>query len=500
MGMNEEYLKHTSLEVSIDIRKFVRDYVFDESEYLFYKGKGKEQKAFCSKCYKEYDSYVMELKHNAKGICPQCGAKTQAKNINYGMKNLRNEAYFYFFEKSILDPGAVICKGYYVNKRYDISYKEPLEEYGLQAIYIFKEEESIMLKNEWNEGWVKRSSIFNFNTGYMGNYKDCYYSKENIEEAIKGTKYKYMPRELIDLGYSAIKIFDEYSKYKWIEQLCKLGMIGLVRTKLDKNEMYRCLNYRGDSIYKILRISKGDLRLIRKSGVNISAMYLKIYQMQLKENANLTPEEVKRIEYSCLGSFYRLENILKYMSIKKLSKYLEKQEKVRTIDLFIYDDYLKNCKSLGLNIEEENILFPHKLHDVHQNLIKQIRLSKNKELDKEIKARLSKLNKKYIFESKGLLIKPAQSTEELIEEGGALGHCVATNYTNSYAKGETVILFIRKVNDLNKSFYTVEIKDGEVKQVRGKKNRKPTKDVEDFITTYTKKLKGKTNKRIKKVA
>ena len=83
-------------------------------------------------------------------------------------------------------------------------------------------------------------------------------------------------------------------------------------------------------------------------------------------------------------------------------------------------------------------MFPKNLYIQHQNFIKQIEYIKNKEIDCKIKERL-KETERYYFEWNGLLIRPARSHAELIEEGKRMHHCVGS-YAERYANGGTDIL------------------------------------------------------------
>lgn len=71
------------------------------------------------------------------------------------------------------------------------------------------------------------------------------------------------------------------------------------------------------------------------------------------------------------------------------------------------------------------------------------------------------------------------------EEGKKLNHCVGS-YAKRHAKGETNILFIRKIGEVNKSYFTVEIINNKIIQVYGFSNEKANKEVEEFIEMYKK--------------
>ena len=91
------------------------------------------------------------------------------------------------------------------------------------------------------------------------------------------------------------------------------------------------------------------------------------------------------------------------------------------------------------------------------------------------------------METEDLLIRLPEYVHEIREEGNAQHHCVAT-YMDRMVAGETCILFIRKKEEQDKSYYTVEVRDNEVIQVRGKYNVAPSEDVEEFMKVFKKNI------------
>ena len=60
--------------------------------------------------------------------------------------------------------------------------------------------------------------------------------------------------------------------------------------------------------------------------------------------------------------------------------------------------------------------------------------------------------------------------KDIVNEGAALNHCVGS-YLESVASGYKTILFLRKVSDPEKSFYTIEVNDIAVIQIHGNHNK-----------------------------
>ena len=95
--------------------------------------------------------------------------------------------------------------------------------------------------------------------------------------------------------------------------------------------------------------------------------------------------------------------------------------------------------------------------------------------------------KRFSYTANGLIIRPAISTYEIITEGKILNHCVG-GYIEFYANGRTNLFFIRKQENPQDPFYTVEI-DKDMKKIiqcRGRRNKNPTPEVKVFIEEYEK--------------
>lgn len=486
--MYEKYTNHVSMQISKEIKQFVKEEVFGNSEYLFVTKIDGTNYAHCSKCNHEYD--IINAKHNESGFCPMCGANLQVKLSRYGRQNCRNEACFYYFEKSLIDSNVIICKGYYVSKDYAKDYKNPEMVYSLRAIYIFEDKKATMLKTSWyNDNWEMKSSVFDFNQGSLAP-KMCYLSIESIEKAIKGTIYQYIPYKMFEGHYSMVKVFREYTKYPGLEQISKAGFVQIVEAKLKGWHIYSCLNYKGKDMFEILKLSRNDIKEIRKSEENATPLFLRLYQLQVKDKSRLSPAEVKNIENYYAYDYIKLKNILKYTTMKKSFKYMEKQYTkykkelhVKSNVVITLSDYIDDCIKLEMDLKDDHVLFPKNIYTAHQNTIKQVKIKVDETLNLKMEARIKALEK-YNFRYHGLVIRAARNTNELIEEGKALSHCVGT-YADRHAKGETNILFIRKASKPDKSYYTIEIKKDIIIQIHGKNNRSPSDDVKEFIEVFT---------------
>ena len=86
-----------------------------------------------------------------------------------------------------------------------------------------------------------------------------------------------------------------------------------------------------------------------------------------------------------------------------------------------------------------------------------------------------------------------KNAEEIRREGRTLNHCVG-NYVERVAKGETLILFVRKESDPETPYFTLEYRNNHVVQCRGKFNCAMPKEVESFVKLFERKMQEEDRK------
>jgi len=89
------------------------------------------------------------------------------------------------------------------------------------------------------------------------------------------------------------------------------------------------------------------------------------------------------------------------------------------------------------------------------------------------------------FSDKEFSIVLPSSVNDIVNEGAALNHCVAS-YVSGVVDRQYSIVFLRKADELDKPLVTVQISaDGKtVSQARGHSNRDLTEDENKFLAKY----------------
>lgn len=147
-------------------------------------------------------------------------------------------------------------------------------------------------------------------------------------------------------------------------------------------------------------------------------------------------------------------------------------------------DYLIECDQLGYNLTNDSIYYPPDLIKQHNRTMKLIKIKADELSRKKAAVRVEKLNWMAFYKD-DLFIRPAESVNELANEGKQLSHCVAS-YADRYINGNTAIFFIRKTDNPDASYFTLELdeKDFSVWQNRGKCNCDPPEEVRAFVEMW----------------
>lgn len=507
----QDIFAHFTKKVSQEIVDYARDVVFLKSRYIFTWRQRKQQYGYCTHCKNEFETE--SLKHNSTFQCPCCSSKCKVKASGISRKKMIDDAYFVYYEKSIVNPQGITARGIYAVRDYRGDFRKVETLFETKALYVFEPGNSVMIRRpylyytasgnfySWGSQFEKAKSIRSECDSSMSSIP-CYCSEESIRAAVMGTPFQYSTWESYPSS-DMVRFFDLYAHYPCVEYLTKLKFGAVVKAKLNDSPTYSAINWRGKTPLKVLKLSKQDLNEVRTANIPIDPLMLKLFQISKKDKSNLSFKDIYEISRGYGFEFKDLKKILKYTTLGKAHSYIKKQYGRKNIRnhyyryqiLSTWRDYIADCVDLDMDLTQESVLFPSDLHKAHQATIEKIKFKADEALNAQIRNRLASL-KKYNFEANGFILRPAADTAELIREGNELSHCVG-RYAKSYANGETNILLLRKASEPDKPFYTVEVRNGHITQCRGFKNCSPTDEVKAFIDLFTvKKLLTKKQVRV----
>lgn len=288
-------------------------------------------------------------------------------------------------------------------------------------------------------------------------------------DVLKDTQYKYC-------GYSGVGDFLDYIrlwiKYPETEYLGKMGIRPSVKL------LQKAKKDKGFAKY-LKKVSETDDKWY---GVN--TMIFAYDNGVSLENADKFCYEMASARRKMRGMTSIQQAELDY---KKVLQYCDKQK----CTLFAYDDYIRACIGIGLDLNDTKNSFPKEFRRMHDLRINQWSSKQTKGKSKEFKKAV-KLYKKFEISNKKYTILIPDGIRDLQKEGKELNHCVGKmGYDKKMIKGISFIAFVRESKKPDVPFVTVEygIQDKKVLQCYGYHDSKPEKEVRDFVDEWGQKVK-----------
>lgn len=487
--------------------RFVNEVVFAKENYFFY-GKSKTG-GHCSACHtdvplKKGQADGQTVKHKASIICPNC----QKEVICISETHYSKPKYKYQLESC---KWAVIpeTKDGYLITRYVRNVKTfDTTDGTINSKEVFRtfwdkdlnSTETAYHSDPFDKylAWVPYAEpsfgFWNENTVYsLPQPSNTYlYNANKLADIVKDTGAKYSgmaeyfsqvldPAQPMPInGWALEHYIQAYKKHHCLEQLAKCGFIRLATDLICYGYRYHSNFCDGKDIMSSMKIDHATYKFLLAFRREVSFDDIDL----LKEFTQKAKRLPSKEEFSLIRKNpYSLKFICDFMNLRSLHKlavYAERQ----SIKLRDYEDYLSFLRELSIRLDDSN-LFPKNFKTAHDRRCAQVKEKHDQEaLEKKRKEEeaYQKLVASYgsrPMESEELIARYPLSLSELKEEGESLHHCVGS-YTEKVARGETSIIFIRKKNEPNVSYYTMEYRDGHIAQVRGRHNADAPAEVMAF--------------------
>ena len=488
-----------------DLKGFIHREVMPQYIFYDYQRKGPER-AFCTACRHEVS--IAAAKHNASGTCPRC-----KKKITFKCRGRRGR----IFDRATVQVlqkaegnGLVlrIIKVYRSFADSDIPNHFEIWENARQFItlsssgqcsvdaYYYHYKAGYDL-TPWCNGYRPVFDRWKYN--FTADMSGVLYQR-NLSDTLKDTPWAYSQLEAFSgiASFSGVATFlSGYIKRPKIEHLIKMKLYRLVSGIIYGGYSYSALqaiNFNGENMRAILGIDRPYFPLLRELNPSIDQLHL-IRQL-LQADHKPSTEQIKWFIASKISNADAAKELLAHMSVHKLQRYVEQQfapedeAALKRVDYYKmntlitdYHDYLCMCKELQYDVKNSFILFPRELKAAHDSVAKTLKDKRTAEHEKAIAGSFDEWQKRYQYQSKELMMIPPHSAKEIVDEGAALHHCVRL-YVKNVAEKKSVILFVRSVDEPDKSLCTVEVKDGQVTQARGFDNEEPPAQITAFIEQW----------------
>lgn len=484
------------------LEEFIRRTVLPEDDVLLYK-KG-NVRGTCYQCRQKVRAAGTRFRQFEIVRCPSCGAKVTA--MLEGSDHFKAE----FVETVVtlqrgMDGKTVFLRQWLLRRDPTAQWEDIpglLKETaryavrGGRAAKWQREAKETYMMRSWRydlEDWTRMKDVSRV---YDGTY--YFYLPPDWREQTAGTCLRYVDLE----GYlhspgktrrqlNPIRFLLDWGRYPAVEKLWKAGYIGAVHQHISSpdKKCRNAVNWRRDSIRGAIHFPARLLKTFPPEQWTMERFQRGKEVWALVEQGRLRESEAAGLLANDTD-LEQIQNAVGHASLHKILRYLGEGRNAQT-----WRDYLADCVTLGLDLDDRAVLFPRNLEAAHQRTISQIEYKRDHAQWEAFAKRLGGL-KKLAWESNGLLIRPPVDAGELVAEGEALNHCVG-GYVSKMAKGQTTILLIRRTAQPDEAFYTLEWRDGHVVQCRTRNNKSYELDpevkgfVEEWVKRMAEKCRGK---------
>jgi hypothetical protein len=191
----------------------------------------------------------------------------------------------------------------------------------------------------------------------------------------------------------------------------------------------------------------------------------------------------------CVDNIIALWKDYGYTDIAKLATYATRDVKLQqgitdpNNTLILLKDYVKMMKALGHSYEK----YPKSLKKVHDIANMNYKVAESEIKDKAFKKVVEQNSyQELLYKDKTYAIIIPECVKDIIAEGESLSHCVAS-YVDDIIKEKCKIIFLRYKETPKESLITIEVRNGVIRQSKGKGNKKPTVNEIEFIKEWAKK-------------
>ena len=453
---------------------------------------------YCTHCGKE-SRLPLQPTHNDYMTCPQCGRWCMTKADGRGTKHLYDDGGYNFIRWK---QGALYIIHCYIAFDYRTNKYQPTVTINPTNIWRFAE--------DCFESWATQYGWDNIARQYTGFFKKLKtigrekYNDIGTEltfDTIKGSwlensrLFEFMQFASNGDINDIIAYLVAYQKHPNIANLVNERQYQFVREYVFYNKALanRIVDWRKVKPHEMLRVQKEELPIL-ETLTNGHMHRALIYQKVRAAGQRLNEKQLNTLSEIYNFEFERrpLKDAIKRKRIIKALNYInsQKSKDKRLADngnmLHYWEDYLKECDILGYNLNDDSIYYPTDLMKAHERTMKLIKIVEDEKSRKEMEKRLEQISW-MTWQDGGIMIRPAESANELRDEGASLSHCVG-GYAVRHRNGQTAIFFIRRSEQPETSWFTLELdeKAFKVKQNRGLKNCDPPQEVKDFVERWLK--------------
>lgn len=500
----KERMKNVSPLPKKSIQAWLQKEIFPAHIFYYYKKGAKLQTGYCTHCHNEVQ--VLSPRHGKEIICPSCGWKATAHAR--GRKTyVYDQTTALYLQKHGEELLVRVCKA---SAAYNDPYNPKVSVWENARFFIKANGKSLdsetyyySYASEKLTPWTKGMRPCFNRWAYYFEADTCgHIYTQNLAKVLQGTPWQYCQLKDYYLSHretmAVTPYLREYLRHPALEYLVKLRLYNLTTFAVYGDSGYLLsenpLNMDGRNIKEVLGVGKQYLPVMQEVDVDRGTFWL--MKKMLERSLPVDSHFLKWSQNSNVHNIDELERCFKHISAYKLMRYLGEQSKnscyaarpyssetpiKRAFDE--YKDYIRFCEDLEYDLTDDFILFPRHLKDAHDRASEMFNKRKVEIYNKKIAAEYASWVEQYQLTKYGLTVLPPKTASEIVDEGHALHHCVG-GYVSRVANKECVILFLRDAKKPDTPFYTIEVKDGRVAQIRGENNCDPPPKVQLYMKAW----------------
>lgn len=491
-----------------DFGEWLRNEIFQD-EFLYIRKQGKKTEYMCTACGKT-GSRKMKARIGGETACPRCGRTVKVRSLNRTYKPQKADIVLLqtmkvprdkrdWISDLLPDKDAYVERQLKAECRITADGKELQIYENLRAIVPKGENWGKVYYGEYNESAPEDQSFTDTNAANR-RWRDSYLYPYNLAEVLPAAGMEHSgidilarKRILINVDFFVVK----YPGMRWIEYLIKAGLFRLVQDIVNKAMYYRgeslikasgrnlqeCLMLDAAGVNRMKQLNGGAttlewLRVERRTGKKISQETLEF----MTENGVSPWEDPASKMLKVIGSPNRMANYLR--------KQMNKSGYAASTVMNTWIDYMDMCRRLKRQLDIEMVYKPKDVqlaHDECLALLKREDAGKRAEEVRkkfpEAEINMRMMADKYEFSDDTYRIIVPQSIEDIIVEGGTLGHCIDRTdvYFDRIQQRTSFLVFLRKAERPDAPWYTLEIEPGgTIRQKRTVGNTQRDADIKAF--------------------
>lgn len=456
--------------------KAFRRWVFHEAvseNYMIYTySKTGAKEGWCTYCEKTVQLKEKPL-HGKTGICPRCKREITYKSSGK-INTLATDWYKVQLVQNI--DGGIVVRLFKARKYWKGTIKAEL--------YLQEDTRTLIMGGtKWQYSWELYKNIEHrwCRSDYRnyGNWQGGRIYTGNMYHLSKtGLVHSSLPVVLNHNKKLTNAVVDWLDAERYdpnIERCAKAGLYRLAGELAKNNGLVK--DRRATELTKALGIDR--MRLSRLVAHDGGSLYLTYLQREKADNTIYPDDILLDLAEKHITLSY-LKTMLDHMTLVKAYNYLVRQsdpsdKNPMSQALTTYNDYMNMAERLKMDTSSEQIYKPKDLKKAHTKVIDLLSQAGWEKTAQDASRKFPKVNEelprllKYEYKGSAYQIVAPRTITDIVREGSLLGHCIHTCdfYYQRIETKESFIMFLRKNDDPEKPWYTLEVEpSGNIRQKR----------------------------------